>query len=1578
MYIQEIILDGFKSYATQTRIGPFDPSFTAITGLNGTGKSNVLDAICFVLGISSLSRIRVTSLTELIYKQGQAGVTKASATLVLNNGDSTQSPPGYESYPVLEITRQIFKNGTTKYLLNGTVSKLKVVKHLFRSAGLNVDNPTFLVLQGRITSILSMKPIELLGLVEECAGTTIYDNNRSEAVKIFSAKESKLQEVSDTLTLDIFPRLQKLDAERQAAVELGRLENAMKTMELLKDAHKLHAMTTQYLSVCRKKQSQQTRIQEIVHESKMIEEQARELVEAIQSLDIEAQGFETSTHLEKLSSEYSNAKSEMEVLTERIRAMKSQEMELRKAICEKEQSYKITKEKISGIQQNIKRVDNDPEVRRLAERLDQVLTEQKLTEARLMLTTSGSLLKASVKEDFLKISVPLTITDGLVSAGPALTEFQNAIQALVSPGNQSSNSVDVYGTLWAKITQILQNEGDSMLKNFIEESAEWVFSLRGADSLTPSEIVSNISLILSKISVDVDSQLGLFVSLYKKIEFSSTEGLKIAANTDEANLGTLLQKIEGLFDHLKKILSWISELSAIFNSIEQSPIENQESALLQSRQTELYALITNPKTGIMDAEQFNTMNKLIGGLTELLSANNQVLLSNMHSAAGVMFNMLYMHVMQHQSIDIKAVNVSSLRYIDMLEENIRPLRLLAANFFDVLSQRILAFSAYVDNALMEASADTYFSALLRACSGGGSFSAVAYMIVSLSTEVRLAYGLVGPALGFFTVNTRKIEEYCKETCGTVDERRYCQVIRILEMVALPKLFHVVFISAEKAMQFIKNKAVCTERITAVPLDKISKKGIRSYHEVWDSLAKERAFFLTDFISSINSTVSDYVFGKTVLCENTASARRIAYSPSLGFKCITLDGDIVSPSGNVSGGSRSFNLSSSASVFSAADMYRQNGGAQALLTPAKGTGAEFVDQAASGLYYEFVKMEKSVLSQAKDIRSAVTKIVDAAKLSLHVAQRSEDEIFSLTSSYNLQNFQAKLPLSIYNTLSEERIAHVSIPCQLTVLLELQEDSKKHDLSIVKIAESTGKIILLDRVMAEMKTLVSDAAGSENPAELREKLKSCTQQATQLETQLLQLAEKCNKKSLEAELVASEEEERSLQAVITKSAEELKKMEDSLSAASRTLDKHTERVEAAHARLREQSKHLEYIINEKTSKETEYKTLQNRLKEIDIHISTEAEALTESKEISLKLCREHESLISKLGATLDPICALLMKGTNYLQCIADLHSCDTIQTDGDTSALEGTRRKSGKHHKGHKGNKGAEGSGDPVFLQPKLLQILTDLQNSQNSEQFEANYGELIKLITGCSTIMDIVSSNIQSQSTQEDNGDTVRFLLSNPGVFEELQAQLKSIHSKLVLSAGVSTGSQGTYEEMRSNATELQRLRDKIMKDKEKIMAFISQIDGKKMDALKASYERVNGDLSKVFAILLPGAQAHLKMVDPNDLSKGVFFDVKLGATSTSISCLSGGQRSLLALSLIFSLLLYKPCPLYILDEIDAALDLNHTHNIGVLIKKSFPQSQFVVVSLKDGLFSNANVLLKTKFVGGSSAIDRYARNADNA
>jgi len=107
MYIQEIIIDGFKSYAQKTVVSGFDPQFNAITGLNGTGKSNILDSICFVLGISNLTQVRVGNLQELVYKQGQAGVTKATVSVVFNNADPASSPVGYESHKQITVTRQV-------------------------------------------------------------------------------------------------------------------------------------------------------------------------------------------------------------------------------------------------------------------------------------------------------------------------------------------------------------------------------------------------------------------------------------------------------------------------------------------------------------------------------------------------------------------------------------------------------------------------------------------------------------------------------------------------------------------------------------------------------------------------------------------------------------------------------------------------------------------------------------------------------------------------------------------------------------------------------------------------------------------------------------------------------------------------------------------------------------------------------------------------------------------------------------------------------------------------------------------------------------------------------------------------------------------------------------------------------------------------------------------------------------------------------------------------------------------------------------------------------------------------------
>jgi structural maintenance of chromosome 2 len=156
MYIKELIIDGFKSYAQRTSVSGFDRHFNAITGLNGSGKSNILDAICFVLGISQLQQVRVSNLQELVYKQGQAGVIRASVTIIFDNSDARLSPVGYDQYKELTITRQVMLGGKNKYLINGHTAQVSQVQNLFHSVQLNVNNPHFLIMQGRITKVKNL------------------------------------------------------------------------------------------------------------------------------------------------------------------------------------------------------------------------------------------------------------------------------------------------------------------------------------------------------------------------------------------------------------------------------------------------------------------------------------------------------------------------------------------------------------------------------------------------------------------------------------------------------------------------------------------------------------------------------------------------------------------------------------------------------------------------------------------------------------------------------------------------------------------------------------------------------------------------------------------------------------------------------------------------------------------------------------------------------------------------------------------------------------------------------------------------------------------------------------------------------------------------------------------------------------------------------------------------------------------------------------------------------------------------------------------------------------------------------
>ncbi|QDZ21883.1 structural maintenance of chromosomes protein [Chloropicon primus] len=214
MFVEDVTIDGFKSYAQRVTVPGFDRHFNAITGLNGTGKSNILDSICFVLGITNLSQVRASTLQDLVYKQGQAGVTKATVSITFNNEDKANSPVGYEHCDKLTVTRQVVIGGRNKYMINGSTAQPNRVQNLFHSVQLNVNNPHFLIMQGRITKVLNMKAPEILSMLEEAAGTRMYENKKEAALRTLTKKQIKMDEIDKVLQEEILPALQKLRKER--------------------------------------------------------------------------------------------------------------------------------------------------------------------------------------------------------------------------------------------------------------------------------------------------------------------------------------------------------------------------------------------------------------------------------------------------------------------------------------------------------------------------------------------------------------------------------------------------------------------------------------------------------------------------------------------------------------------------------------------------------------------------------------------------------------------------------------------------------------------------------------------------------------------------------------------------------------------------------------------------------------------------------------------------------------------------------------------------------------------------------------------------------------------------------------------------------------------------------------------------------------------------------------------------------------------------------------------------------------------------------------------------------------------
>ncbi len=200
MHIKKLEISGFKSFVERTVIH-FDHDVIGIVGPNGCGKSNIVDAIRWCMGEQSAKHLRGRAMEDVIFNgsDSRPAAGLAEVTLTFDNSDPGYAetlPLEYREYPEIAISRRLFRDGTSEYLINKTQVRLRDITELFLGTGVGTKAYS-VVEQGRIGQIVSARPEDRRMFIEEAAGVTKYKQRRKQAERKMELTRQNLTRVSD-------------------------------------------------------------------------------------------------------------------------------------------------------------------------------------------------------------------------------------------------------------------------------------------------------------------------------------------------------------------------------------------------------------------------------------------------------------------------------------------------------------------------------------------------------------------------------------------------------------------------------------------------------------------------------------------------------------------------------------------------------------------------------------------------------------------------------------------------------------------------------------------------------------------------------------------------------------------------------------------------------------------------------------------------------------------------------------------------------------------------------------------------------------------------------------------------------------------------------------------------------------------------------------------------------------------------------------------------------------------------------------------------------------------------------------
>ena len=246
VYLQSLEIIGFKSFAPRTRL-VFEPGITAIVGPNGCGKSNISDAIRWVLGEQRPTALRSSAMTDVIFNGTDShkplNMTEVSITFA-----DCEKELGTE-YHEVTVSRRVFRTGEGQYFINKTPCRLRDIHRLFMGTGIGTTSYSVMA-QGQIDAILSSRPEDRRAIFEEASGITRFRADRKEAVRKLEQTDANLVRIADVIR-ELHRQIGSLQRQAGKARRYKELQADLRKLDLFATARKIVAFRSQIEALSR-------------------------------------------------------------------------------------------------------------------------------------------------------------------------------------------------------------------------------------------------------------------------------------------------------------------------------------------------------------------------------------------------------------------------------------------------------------------------------------------------------------------------------------------------------------------------------------------------------------------------------------------------------------------------------------------------------------------------------------------------------------------------------------------------------------------------------------------------------------------------------------------------------------------------------------------------------------------------------------------------------------------------------------------------------------------------------------------------------------------------------------------------------------------------------------------------------------------------------------------------------------------------------------------------------------------------------------------------------------------------------